>query len=693
MLTSDSTRIYFRRGGSVVVDTDSQDLYTNFALVASLDANLRSLGYALDGELAMALIHEDEEVINRLHLDLVAEAKEIKGVRNYRPMYPNFPRQVMEASAAELYLNAIVHYFGTSIGLRIMPVYDELKRPELDFDPSKVTLIRLGSYEGFSTLMNNLVHSKVAFSETDRADIVALRDLEFLKALAPASQIANRENKAFLASRVPHLVNSFKFDTATDVLRLAVAMSNGDVSLAEKTHFKNFKRSERRLLLDLLRSVKDPAEDMLRHAAAWKRLGERLHPGEFGMSETFKAVRENGSVEVFNAKVEKMLADGDPLGCARLLRSRPGEFARRLDKILRTNASIGVQRDVIRIFAQVAHKASPTVLIQARNAFVNRDKAIRVFFPKGSVAKMQSMANDREVMSAPIHNEVIAVLDNALAKSFSSREDLGGSWVDPALKGIAIPFAQRSASKSVKTLGRGSRLSLGDDANIVRFFIWWKDAESGGWGYGSHTDIDLSAVMFNDKFDHIDNITYYALRSDGAAHSGDITSAPKGASEFIDIDIDTLRKRGVRYVAMTLHAYSGQDFVDLPECFAGFMQRRDLGSGEIYDPRTVTEKVDLTAKSRGATPFIFDLETREAIWVDLSMQISYMAGNVANSKGQITSLVEAMSTLTPPNLYDLFTAHAAARGGIVSKDKAQTTFGLDGDITPFDTELILDKFL
>lgn len=696
-------KIYFRRAAKVIVpDPVTGELQAkNFPLVASGDANLRKLGYALDGEVALALMQASSKDVVAFFKDIIAEAKEVKGVRRYSPMYPNFPRQVMEASDAELYLNAVMHYFGTSVGLRILPVYDEKKRPELDFDESKVTIVRRGGVGDFTNLMTNLFQSKSAWSATDRADAEALDAVTFAAVYNHAAEnLANRENKATIgALALGHGLNIIhKMDTATDVLRLAVALSEGDVSLADKTHFRSFKRAERRMLIGLLASVNGGiVEDMLRYDQTWKRLGERLHPGEFNqypnVQEAFAAIRKNGGVEVFNAKVEKALADGDPLGAARILRARPGEFARRLDKVLRTNATAGVQRDVLRIFAQVAATASPTVLLQARNAFVNREKDVRVFFPKGSIAKMQSMKDERESLSTSVRNEAVSILDAALVENFKGRADLGGSWVDPALKGIAIPFGQRSASKAVKTLGRGSRLALGDDTNIVRFFIWWKDAKSGGWGYGSHTDIDLSAVCFDDNFGYHSAITYYNLREQGAVHSGDITSAPNGASEFIDIDVDRLRSRGVRYVAMTLFSYSGQGFVELPECFAGFMERKDLDSGEIYDPRTVTNKVDLTANTRGATPFIFDLETGEAIWVDLSMMISRKAGNVANSKGQITSLVQAMTTLTPPNMYDLFTAHAVARGGIVSKEKAKTVFSFDGDVTPFDTELILDEYL
>lgn len=693
-----SNRIYFRRSNKVFVDNFDEASRLNFAEVASFDSNLRKLGYTLDGELASRLMHAPVDEITRLHNDLISEAKEIKGVRRYVAMYPNFPTQVMEASDAELYVNAIMHYFGTSVGLRVLPKYEALARPELDFDESRFTRISLGDDYDFGQLIVSLMKSKSAFSETDKADIASLSTDFFSTSLLYArSELANRENKATLVAGAIGRgvsINGIEFDTATDVLRLAVALSDGDVSLAEKTKFRNFSRPERRFLLGLLRNIRNAEEDMDRHASAWKRLGEKLHPGEHGMGELFKAVRDNAGIVSFNSRVEAALSAGDAAGAARLLAMRPGEFARRLDKVLRLAATDAQAFAIVNHFDGVAASASPTVLLQARNNFVARaGKDVRVFFPKGSVAKMKSIPDRRGGIRRSVIEAAVKAFDNALVKSFEGREDLGGSYVDPSLKGIAIPFGGRSASKAVKTVGRGSRLSLGEDAKVIRFFIWWKDAADGGWGYGSHTDIDLSAVSFGEDFSCKGAVTFYNLRENGAVHSGDITSAPNGASEFIDIDIDKMRKRGVRYIAMTLHSYSGQGFVELPECFAGFMERKDLGSGEIYDPRTVTHKIDLTADTRGATPFIFDLETGEAIWVDLSMQVNEMAGTVNSTKGQITSLVEAMTTLTPPNMYDLFTAHATARGGIVPKDKAKTVFAFDGDVTPFDTELILDKYL
>ena len=62
--------------------------------------------------------------------------------------------------------------------------------------------------------------------------------------------------------------------TSTDVLRVAVVMSGGDVSLAANTKFRRFKRPERRFILDALEAIPTSActEDMMRRPEVWKRL-------------------------------------------------------------------------------------------------------------------------------------------------------------------------------------------------------------------------------------------------------------------------------------------------------------------------------------------------------------------------------------------------------------------------------------
>lgn len=125
-------------------------------------------------------------------------------------------------------------------------------------------------------------------------------------------------------------------------MRLATAMSDGDVSLAENTRFRNFKKRERKNLLSLLENAGNITEDMLRHNNRWKRLGERLHPFEYAQeyprcADAFDVIRNNKPFVTFSSEVEQKIKYNNINGVLPLLLTRPGEFARRLDKLLRSN--------------------------------------------------------------------------------------------------------------------------------------------------------------------------------------------------------------------------------------------------------------------------------------------------------------------------------------------------------------------
>jgi hypothetical protein len=61
---------------------------------------------------------------------------------------------------------------------------------------------------------------------------------------------------------------------------------------------------------------------------------------------------------------------------------------------------------------------------------------------------------------------------------------------------------------------------------------------------------------------------------------------------------------------MTLNSYTHQPYCELPECFAGWMARDKAASGEIYEPKTVVDRVDLTADSTIAIPLIIEIVER-----------------------------------------------------------------------------------
>ena len=83
----------------------------DITLTASFLANLQKLGYTFSLELIDIIRTYSQEDLVALDKKLQVVLQNMVGADvSYEPMYPNFPKQVMEASYAELFINAILHY-------------------------------------------------------------------------------------------------------------------------------------------------------------------------------------------------------------------------------------------------------------------------------------------------------------------------------------------------------------------------------------------------------------------------------------------------------------------------------------------------------------------------------------------------------------------------------------------------------
>lgn len=614
---------------------------------------------------------------------------------HHRPFYPDFPEQVLTASEAQLYLNAVMHY----LTLRRLPPA-ELARPPMLEGNFISRVIEPGSVSEFESLLGPLVSSRTSLSEEETADVAwFIREYKsdvfrLLPEAVPFREIRAQVGGALIL----HVAGDARVDaflernveTATDVLRLAVALNGGDVSLTTaSTRFTAMKRSMRRLLLRLLDHIPNAAEDVMRHAERWKRLAEVLHPGDYADKypralAAITAARRNEAPASFGSRVETLLAQRHIATLTPILQSRPGEFARRLDVALRRATE---PEPVLDAFEAVAAQVSSPVLLQLlAHLRAPRPLPLRAFTPKGAFAKIYGIKDRREPLAPAVLARAASICEDALVTRFTSLPPLGRCFIDPALREYRVPLAQRASSKSLRTLVRGSRLPM-PDTRFIRLFLWWKNGRE-------RTDIDLSAAFFDANFVFKQTVAYYNLKGFGGYHSGDIVDAPKGASEFIDLDLDALVEKGVRYVVTSINSFTQQPYCDLPECFAGWMARVDVASGEVFEPRSVFDRIDIASNTAICLPFVMDLQERRMIWADLGLTSSPWWNNVQNNLSGVSLMLRALVHTPRPDLETLFDLHARARGErVASTQQAQAVFAPDQGLTPFDTDLIRSQFL
>ncbi|WP_433749077.1 TerD family protein [Paenibacillus amylolyticus] len=697
--------IYLRRANKLFIETNEGKQQLPKTYLATALKNIEALGYTFSDELMQAMRQLSKEQFEAVYHQLVADLRVMVGAHvKYTPMYAGFPMQVMQAEEAELYLNAMIHYL-TNLTVVYTDQPSVERMPLLEKTDLKV--IGLGNKQAFQTLIRQIIEAKGSISETDKKDVDTVLEHagpEEVDAILPA-EIPFKENVGFVvASLLKHEKANIDrispyFKTASDVLRLAVAWSDGDVSLAAASPFRKFKRRERRLLLGLLEQCGSITEDMLRYKDRWIRLGEILHPSEYKLrysrcEKAFDILRNNKPYSTFNGSVELAFQYRNVWSLIDLLSQRPGEFARKLDHLLRMTED---EVYVLLAFGEVAAQVSTPVLLQVRQHFAQRNEAsdLRVFFPKGNVAKAFGIPNELPELDEAVCQEVVQLCEQALITRFADFPALGKTYIDERLQHYLVPFSQRSASKALRTIVRGSRIPMGE-GDTIRFFSWWKEGKVDGTPTG-RVDIDLSAVMYDENWNYVEHISYTNLRSVKykAAHSGDIVTAPHGASEFIDLHMPSIVNYGGRYVVTTLHSFTSHPYCNLPECFAGWMMRKKPGSGEIYEPSTVENKIDITADTQIVIPVILDLVERTIIWTDLALtRYPDYHNNVEGNQKGIVLMGKAMTTLRKPDLYDLFMLHAKARGELVdTKDQADTIYAVDEGVTPYDIEQIMAEYL
>lgn len=156
------------------------------------------------------------------------------------------------------------------------------------------------------------------------------------------------------------------------------------------------------------------------------------------------------------------------------------------------------------------------------------------------------------------------------------------------------------------------------------------------------TDFDLSALLLDDDFAPAGQLSWTNLLDEGGVHSGDITAAPEGASEFIEFELPKVR---ARYIVPQVNVYAGEGFDEVAESFFGFMERDGEQHGLPFEPRTVRMKSDLRGTGRIALPLVFARDATggwAATWMHLFLRGGLAVNMVETNKLSTTLLVRSI---------------------------------------------------
>jgi len=242
----------------------------------------------------------------------------------------------------------------------------------------------------------------------------------------------------------------------------------------------------------------------------------------------------------------------------------------------------------------------------------------------------------------------------------------------------------------------------------IRLFIWWTNTEN-----NIRVDIDLSVMIFDENLKSMGHVSYTALRNDKFKiyHSGDIVNGGSvdgdGVAEFIDFDPKQIIDNNARYIAVSVISYCGVKFKYLENCKFGWMERDDLNSNELFEPKTVKQRLDLNSDSTSTVPVVFDCKTNEFVWLDTSLTENQSCVNIEGSKSPMNGILYYYLNPLKDNLYNLIKLHVQSREGHLVESVNELTEGdtafvsylpykcIDGVkyIRPVDLDIILSEYM
>ncbi|MFF9408020.1 hypothetical protein ACF1B0_21205 [Streptomyces anandii] len=668
------------------------------------DAALTSVGFKLSAELLQRLSElSGAAVVHTARRTLRTVSEMVGDHVRHNSYFIDFPANVPDTE--EFWMRCVAEALGdeksrdnvlTQLGrgvlnLLSLPAYGRYQHTYEDMLAAqdeliasagdRITVLHLGRDldDELTDLYLALAGSTTPLGEDD------LRDLKTLAercALGPQPEaVPVRENRAVVNEARLGVGADLLLDSVTDVLRLACALSGGDVTLQEPTRFRTLPRPLRRGLLAGLDAVvaANPAKlaDVHAHREPFKRLGERLHPHEYPRwphaADVFAVARGEKEARTFESRLEKLLDEFDVLGAVKLLKSAPGKLFRALDLLLRIAAGQEERDAVVAAAVEVAPHVSGRVVLSVREHLHNRARESdepRIFVNRRGRAWVTP--DFRPPVPAADLDRLIAALDAETRRRLPAPDRL---LLDPDVLDVALPLSGRATAAGLGVLPRGSVSAV--DGEQLRFFVYWKQTED-------RTDYDLSALLLHTDYSTDSWLSYTTLKAVGGEHSGDITEAPDGASEFINLSLD--RVRGT-FIVPQVNIYAGEGFEEVEESFFGFMLRDGEQKGRPFEPRTVRMKSELRGTGRVALPLVFqrgDDGRWRAKWLHVYLKGISAANRVEENQLSVSKVVRALverEQLTVRYLAGLMSGDTTAvdlwDGGDPVPDEPVTYIGLE----------------
>jgi hypothetical protein len=641
MTTVDLKARFLLDNGLVQVDGAAADKPAGYVMFGTVISNMVHYGYLPNKELYARLGQLDEAGLVAFWTSfkpVLEQATAADKNVDRHIVYKNFPQEVLDMDRATYWMNQICIYFG----ITSEDIADEEQSRDPLLEKQDLKVLQLADENSLKTAYDRLVGlpNKWTPEQTTYAC-----DLMTGGGMRPdLGRVPFKDNMVLLAVKAIEEGIQLSTRSATDVMRLATVLC-GATTPDEKVKFK-LGRPKRRFLLSLLDNATDLEGDMARDKGRWKKLMVALRPGDYG--NAYKNVKQayhnlyGGQVRTFNSRIEVAIANKDE-NVLTLLQNRPGEFARRLQKLIGVFGGKAIDS-----FESVAGQLKVIQLLKLARHFDTIDnRKYRTVAPKGNWTKLRIQEN--EIQPRPrLFRRVVKVAEEAIRTKVSGK--VAAVNLDPRVADVAL----QGNDSDLADYGRNTKFDIPENANFIRTASYWEAPGRGNIWF------DNGFNFFDRNWKSVGTICWNTNAHGGldyAVFSGDPVSGGNSggkACQMIDLYLDKAKAAGVRYAVWNLLAYSHIKFSDV-QTVRGLLQWGEKPmSGKTFEPSRCQLSLEAGGDSLTKYIAIIDVVDRKVIYIDANLK-----GNVRSAATNASTLEQVMPAYmeyleTQPTIADLF---------------------------------------
>lgn len=522
-----------------------------------------------------------------------------------KPMYPNFPSQVMALDEAVFRFHQLVHYMSTYgiedfTGAKVtrgwLPETSDTEKVVSDETILSAQVIALVDVKDEYILPYRKILSRTERMD-DKQRLIVLECLKKLTAEQLGSiKIPFKQN---LLDVFYFIFTSSDLDSDKKLEHLhSICQHTGDVwkcmdyaLTCEKYHFKT---SQKRLIVKLLESF--PISDFKANLILSNKKGERtilmlkfIDFNEYSRKKEFSdAVSSfrSGELHSWESRAKFLVENKDP-NALDYYAQRPGMMLRNITYLIRNDYK--TQDILARLLPNAASLKTQTLI------------SLMSFF-----SRPESAWKDNNYYEAQCVLDIISPL--LIERLSANQTELKGKkiYIDMPeydLDQSTIRVTDKSSEGGYIRSGLAYRIP--ENAQRIRFFVYWNDKK--------RVDVDLHGRAFGLDGEQIYIGWNTDYKSGALVFSGDITHSD--AAEYIDIDLTTA-KYTVDTVSANINLYSGYNtFKEIDECFVGAMAVSKTGEDvKLYDPKNCFFTHYLTGKYRKINYGYVDVQNRVIVF-------------------------------------------------------------------------------